>query len=809
LLFVFAATILPYWAPAAENDGDAYQSGLKAMQAGKTQEAIEHFSRAIAANPGDHRYYNDRGVAYKRAGNLEKAADDYSRSLEIHPGYTNALNNRGVVYLQQGHYDQAMADFTEALKQGGLEGTLYTNRGIARAAKGEHQAAIEDFNKAISFGSMDPRSFLFMGDSLEKTGSLDKALKMYQLALGLVKEVSVTDRVEQRIAGIERVMGLGKPLAGATPEAGRETGKLPSAVRDDTRNGQRTPQTSHRQIVRARPMHDADLTLRKEASDPVKEGLSGLTELNSRCQAKALSQFSPSSVEIYRQGVQFVEKSDWAKALVRFEDTRQLERRNKNPQAVAWCDLEIGRVYSKRGDYAKAGVYIEEALKSFNKTKSKECSLLALVALASNEKSAGHKDRAASLYSRSVEDAASNGWYSVARSISDLASGKEQRPGAAAVVQNASPGTATAAAVPSPPVKSTVRLPVIKESSHRIEKNTAVGHRVDKTQEKAAAQDSKASASLANVGRGPVVGTSAGTKARPTVQPNTASKQEPPTAQKPATVEAKIHPEREVLGARGTVSQGKPLQGQVKNVTEKTPHAKKAAGKEISPGERIRRDLAELKKLREAGEQQKMIPVLDRLSIVYAQNREYEKALHSIAASLAFREKLGFSDGADAAFEQSGTLKEKLGRSSEALEDYTRALAMASDKRTNAAKAKEAKISLLAQTLGINPSNASDAFKMLWEARLTETRTGETRALYLVGEIFDKAGRNEDALRYYERAAASMLMDKARVYNKMGQTGQAEKLYAQALETLKTVDHARYLEMQGRDQPPPRPPRQH
>ena len=70
-------------------------------------------------NPNEYKYFNDRGVAYKRLGDLEKALADYNKSLEINPHYTNALNNREVVYLEQGHYDQALTDFNEALKYGG------------------------------------------------------------------------------------------------------------------------------------------------------------------------------------------------------------------------------------------------------------------------------------------------------------------------------------------------------------------------------------------------------------------------------------------------------------------------------------------------------------------------------------------------------------------------------------------------------------------------------------------------------------------------------------------------------------------
>jgi Flp pilus assembly protein TadD len=61
--------------------------------------------------------------------------------------------------------------------------------------------------------------------------------------------------------------------------------------------------------------------------------------------------------------------------------------------------------------------------------------------------------------------------------------------------------------------------------------------------------------------------------------------------------------------------------------------------------------------------------------------------------------------------------------------------------------------------------------------------------------LYDEAERSAEALQYYERSSASMLADKARIYEKIGKTNQAEQSYNEALESFKKLDYSRYLNL--------------
>jgi Tfp pilus assembly protein PilF len=61
--------------------------------------------------------------------------------------------------------------------------------------------------------------------------------------------------------------------------------------------------------------------------------------------------------------------------------------------------------------------------------------------------------------------------------------------------------------------------------------------------------------------------------------------------------------------------------------------------------------------------------------------------------------------------------------------------------------------------------------------------------------MYERAGREQDAVVYFDRASAAMLLVRASLHRKLGNREQAEKVFEQALEELKKVDYSRYLQL--------------
>ncbi len=795
---------------------DSHSSALQALQGGDVQTAVNLLSLAIKADPNNYRYFNDRGVAYKRTGDLEKALSDYTKALEIKPNYTHALNNRGMLYVQQGRHDKAIQDFEAALKLGELQGKVHTNLGIVHARQGDHKSAIKEFESAVSFQPLDYRSFLFMAESLEQVEEKDKALKMYQLALGLIVDRATTDAVEKRITTLEKGLSPSKPVSAPTvPNDRNITLNSPREKTVSNQLAERQPSRT-REILPARPIHDAGTKQMSKSSAAEESGIESLDALNSRSRKRALESFSPATAEIYGQGVQFWERSEIRKALIRFEDVLQLEKRNKNSHGIAWSCLETGRLYSRMGDHPRAAGFFEEALKLFSRLKAGDETILTLVELASNKKITGNKDKASALYSKAIEEAASRGHYKLAKTVTDLVEGR-------APERVAKPASA-------PPEERAVPQKAISENRQKISPPTQAKASQGNQQPAVVAKEKAVPAkeqtgqspgnskteSFVNIGRGPMIWSESGrggapmrpiagvrqkgTDSRNTVQP---SDIKPPQASV-------------VAGGKNSIAQDKPAQTETKGRADNalsreqgvpSPKALAAVNRlhlegpalteaRSAKGKGPRDDLVELKKLKEINDEGHMIIVLERLADKYARQKEYRKALAGLTASLAFRQKLGMHKGEESVFRQSGLLKEQLGDKAGALEDLTRAMAQAvANGASKTDKALVVRARNLAASIGLKPDPSLQAFRLLWKARIAGDNHGETEALYLIGSLYDKAERPAEALQYYERSSASILADKARIYEKIGKTNQAEQSYSGALESFKKLDYSRYLNL--------------
>ena len=211
--------------------------------------------------------------------------------------------------------------------------------------------------------------------------------------------------------------------------------------------------------------------------------------------------------------------------------------------------------------------------------------------------------------------------------------------------------------------------------------------------------------------------------------------------------------------------------------------------------------MTDLRKYRENNNETAMITLLEKLADRYSKAKDLDKAQYALAAALAFREKLEIYGGLESVFKKSGSIKEQAGDLSGAIEDFSRAAAIVKEKTTEKAIAEsEDQAKKLAGTLGVDGNSLIQDFHQLWKARVSGENEAETEALYHIARVYDRANRPNEALVYYERSSASMMADKARVYEKMGKGEQAQQAYEQAMEAFKKYDYPKYLDMKKRGQ---------
>jgi Flp pilus assembly protein TadD len=88
-------------APAEEMDAVMmHRTGVELGRAGRLDEAIKLFTKAVELDPSYAEAYNSLGYAYHKKGDLERAAECFKKALEIDPNYAQARRNLDFVTTQ-------------------------------------------------------------------------------------------------------------------------------------------------------------------------------------------------------------------------------------------------------------------------------------------------------------------------------------------------------------------------------------------------------------------------------------------------------------------------------------------------------------------------------------------------------------------------------------------------------------------------------------------------------------------------------------------------------------------------------------
>jgi len=91
---------------------------------------IASLSDVVQRNPNDAQAYNMRGSVLGRAGRPQEALADFNKAIAIDPNYAQAYANRGQVQRQSNKLDLALADYNKALQIDASYATAYLGRGM-------------------------------------------------------------------------------------------------------------------------------------------------------------------------------------------------------------------------------------------------------------------------------------------------------------------------------------------------------------------------------------------------------------------------------------------------------------------------------------------------------------------------------------------------------------------------------------------------------------------------------------------------------------------------------------------------------
>jgi len=184
---VFAAAFCLFLLQTPDFSAD----GLKALQEGKYDAAVQAFAKAIAADPADYFAHFNLAMAYSLLHQDAEGIAEYRKTLELKPGLYEAELNLAILLLRQKNPADALPLLEDASKQ-----------------------KLREFR---------PRYCL--AEAQAQTGSLEQAEESYRLAAGLDPQSALAE------LGWARVLARQGKLADSAPHF-RQAAQLDSHYRD-------------------------------------------------------------------------------------------------------------------------------------------------------------------------------------------------------------------------------------------------------------------------------------------------------------------------------------------------------------------------------------------------------------------------------------------------------------------------------------------------------------------------------------------------------------------------------------------------
>jgi tetratricopeptide (TPR) repeat protein len=178
-------------------------------QAGKHEEAIEHYKQGLRINPDHFEALNNLGVILEQTGKNQDAIKCFRQVLRIKPDFAEAYNNLGIALLQLGRVQEATAQWEQALRINSDYADAHNNLAIALEQTGKVRKAIGHYEQALRIKPDYADAHNNLGNALLASGKTQEAMAHLEQAL----------RIKPDYAEAHNNLGLALRRMGKLPEA--------------------------------------------------------------------------------------------------------------------------------------------------------------------------------------------------------------------------------------------------------------------------------------------------------------------------------------------------------------------------------------------------------------------------------------------------------------------------------------------------------------------------------------------------------------------------------------------------------------
>ncbi|MBF8188752.1 tetratricopeptide repeat protein [Nonomuraea sp. K274] len=156
---------------------------LLLAMAGRGEEALADYTRAIEADPGYPDYYLERGNLLDKLGRPEEALADYETVMRLSPPFPEAYYNRAELRFAAGDLDGARADLDHTLELDPEFAPAYVNRSGLEVAAGDYAQARRDVERGLGLTPREPHLLCVLGQVELAEGRHPQARRAFDAAL--------------------------------------------------------------------------------------------------------------------------------------------------------------------------------------------------------------------------------------------------------------------------------------------------------------------------------------------------------------------------------------------------------------------------------------------------------------------------------------------------------------------------------------------------------------------------------------------------------------------------------------------------
>jgi tetratricopeptide (TPR) repeat protein len=159
--------------------------GVGLTDAGKPQDAIEHFRAALRIRPNYPEAYNGLGFALMKLGKNSEAIEQFEQAAHLWPDNVDVFNNFGLALTNLGRPQQAIIKLQSALAKRPEDPLILNNMGVALSHAGRTSEAIEKLEHAIRLSPGFAEAHNSLGIALARSGETRRAIAHFSRAVQL------------------------------------------------------------------------------------------------------------------------------------------------------------------------------------------------------------------------------------------------------------------------------------------------------------------------------------------------------------------------------------------------------------------------------------------------------------------------------------------------------------------------------------------------------------------------------------------------------------------------------------------------